>query len=234
MKLKNKILILIIFSMLIFFITGLDVFATDLNTYLSPNADTIINNLPIPSEISGDNFVRIIVSEESSDNEYQNIKLCYFDKTTYNNFSKICLFEESATKYTLRPYDENNENIYSSSNCADFYGYYIYTTQDFLNYELSSQGLPGVSSFNSRPIISSDYSFVTSNVDIYDIDMSTMVFQRPVEQSMVGLIPLETLRPTQVQEKIAETLKTIVPIALMVFSALLSPFLIRYLISLKR
>ncbi len=234
MKLKNKILLLIIFSILIFLITGSNVFATDLNTYVSPNAEVIKENLPIPSDINNDNFVRIITSQESSNNQYQYIYLYYFDKNLYDNFSKIVLYEHASTdpkgSYSLRPYTENNKQVWTDSTCSNFYGFYKFKTQDFLTYELDLHRLPDDYSSDGKPNVSSSRKFISANIDIYDTDFDTLVFQRPVEQSMVGLIPLETMRPTQVQEKIAETLKIMIPISLIVFSALLSPFLIRYLI----
>lgn len=221
MKLKNKILLLIIFSILIFFITGLNVFATDLNTYVSPNSEIIKENLPIPLAISGDNYVRIITSQESSNNEYQYIFLYYFDKTLYDNFSKICLYEHSTTSsvdsFSLRPYTEDNKKVWTDSTCANFYGFYEFKTQDFLTYELYLHRLPDDYSAEGKPFISDSRNFISSNIDICDTDMSTVVFYHPLvekgEQSFQEIIQGVKL------EEITQTILAILPkIAIVVVS----------------
>lgn len=225
MKTKNKILILIIFSILIFFFTGLDVFATDLNDYCSESSDLILQNFDISDEIKEQ--VYIITANSSR------LYVSYFNPSEYDTFSKLCLYNKNSTIYidscdsdgNLIPnYRENfyKRDIYSISD--------NFTTFTFLEHREPTEISVYLTIDKCNIDSTSDVNFVTSNCDIYDTDKETMVFQHPVEQSLVGLIPLETLRPTQVQEKIAETLKTMIPISLAIFSALLSPFLIRYLI----
>lgn len=215
MKLKNKILLLTIFTILLFFITGLNVFATDLNTFLSPNAELIKENLPIPSEISGDNYVRIIIN---CDNR---VYLYYFDSNLYENFSKVALWKHTSSDskgyYSFRPFDDNNNQIWTDKYCEEIYGYYRFDTEDFLNYTLVKHLTPSEGDSYDLAWIDSTYSFVSSNVDIYDTDKNTVVFQRPLvekgEQSFQEIIQGVKL------EEITQTILAILPkIAIVVVS----------------
>lgn len=249
MKTKDKIILIFFSIILMFLITGIKVEATatlnDFNNLIVAEEETrnfINENLSIPSELENQKY---LITYFHNGTNYS-IKLYYFNPENWSSYYRLKLYETTVGTgrgFKIRPYNQNNSSGWDTSNdryCEYFFGLYQYTTTDFLTYNLVSHIVPGTSKVESPSFTTASgtgmQKFITGNIDIYAEDYETMVFQPPVEQltEMVGLVPLEIMRPTQVQEKIAETLKTIVPIALMVFSALLSPFLIRFLISLKK
>lgn len=81
---------------------------------------------------------------------------------------------------------------------------------------------------------SSFTDFALSNINIYDYTTGDLVFRPPLPEMMVGLLPAEELLPTPLTQNLAEIIPTILLTALMIFSALVIPFLIRWVISRLR
>lgn len=229
MKTKDKIILILIFAISIFLFLNTNAFAsTETNYFPKCVYDGTIENFVLPEECTGSKYI-IFIDDTL-------FKIYYtFDENVASLGLKTVTSTYHSYKYDIVFLDQNNERlsgvsykrcVYLRNNSLDF--------NDFTYDRTASGGAMGLHTTIASS--SGGNMFVNSNLDIYFTDYQTLVFQKPVEQltEMMGLVPLEIMRPTQVQEKIAETLKMIVPIALMVFSALLSPFLIRYLISLKR
>ena len=150
-------------------------------------------------------------------------------------FKIVYWYKEDYLK--LAYYGTNNEyarfNIErKTSRTKDlFMDYTVGTTTIGTTNELSFTQKP--SFYDTSSDIYCDYmniflaDIVTTTQDLYLDD--NLVFQKPVV-GQIGFLALEQIYPTQIQETTKETLATIIPIAILVFSALLSPFLIKLVI----
>lgn len=134
----------------------------------------------------------------------------------FNNFNQ-CFF------YWFK---DGNPNFYLTSSSLSDIGVLntdsTYLTISFdldtlkFNSTTSSEQTGSIGELN-RP--DSGYSDIMIKYSTFDIIANdNLVFQVPLEK--MGLIPVEAIQPTQVQETIRQTLQILIPIALIILSAL--------------
>lgn len=215
MKIKNKILLILILILSIFFLFSNRAFASYEQTI---NDTTYL----LPDWVKEKQYQLVIIRNRPDDylNDVYDYDFFFYcsDSPFVINGNYLTTSAKSDIYYEL---DFNMGNGTGNgpktdfSNCTD----YDVGKELYIKYVLEPSQHPEIA-----------YNYYT-NHDILNISNDEVVFHQPVAPFMVGVVPLETIVPTQVQETIAETLETIIPIAILVFSALLSPFLIRYLIS---
>lgn len=218
MKLKNKILITFLIIISLFLLQKNNSYATvnftvGEHTYkfkeeTSAGFDTSTYNYLIYSNYYGEDKVQFKIVYWYKE-DY--LKLAYYG--TNNEYARFNIERKTSRTKDL------------------FMDYTVGTTTIGTTNELSFTQKP--SFYDTSSDIYCDYmniflaDIVTTTQDLYLDD--NLVFQKPVV-GQIGFLALEQIYPTQIQETTKETLVTIIPIAILVFSALLSPFLIKLVI----